>query len=204
MSTMEKWKLILRQSVALLALILLACHEARYSGDGKLTDDRFSPSQRFLLALGRIDMSRAGVRTFRLADLPTRDFAIGIQVSGPRPANEPLYDSRPISPVVRITLTDETGRIVIDESRALNEWVWSGSPHESTSFVYLQGLSRDVPISNGVVSPQLIGVKSDAGWGTSFTPRHDGSYLLRVEILDGDQRAQKYAIELRGVTGGWE
>lgn len=204
MSAIDKCRPMLRQTVILLAFILLACHEARYSGDGKLTDDRFSPSQRFSVALGRVDMSRAAVQTFRLAGLPTRDFVLGFQVSDPRPASEPLYDSRPISTMVRMTLTDETARIVVDESRPLNEWVWSGSPRERTSFVYLQGLSRDVPVSDGVVSPQPIGLKSDAGWGTSFTPRRDGRYVLRVEILNGDPRAKKYEIQLKGVTGGWE
>jgi hypothetical protein len=204
MSAMDKCRVLLRRSVVLVAFVLIACDEARYKGDGKLTDDRFSPSQRFVLALGPIDMSRSGVHTFRLAGLPTKDFALGFQVSGPRPANEPLYDSRPLSPVVKMTLTDETGRIVVDESRPLNDWVWSGSPHESTSFVYLQGLTRDVPVSDGVVSPQPIGMKPDAGWGSSFTPRPDGSYVLRLEILAGDPRSQKYAIEVKGVTGGWE
>ena len=198
------WRVNFRQFVVLVVLVLPACHEARYSGDGKLIDDRFSSSQRFLLTLSAVDMSRPGVQTFRLVDLPTRAFTLGFQVSGPRPSSEPLYDSRPLSPVVRMTLTDERGRVAIDQSAPLSDWVWSGSPHESMSFVYLQGLSRDIPVSEGVVSPQPIGVKSDAGWGTYFTPRSEGSYMLRVEIVEGDPRAKNYAVELKGVTGGWE
>jgi hypothetical protein len=195
---------MLRRSVLLVTLVFLACDEARYSGDGKLTDDRFSPSQRFVLTLGRIDLSRRGLRTFRLAGLPSRDFAIGFEVSGPRTANRPLCDSRPISPTVKMTLKDEHGRIVIDESRPLEEWVWSGSPHESTSFVYLGGKSHDVPVGDGFVSPQPIGVKDDGGWGSHFTPRREGKYSLGIEIVRGDPEAQRYGIELRGVTGGWE
>jgi hypothetical protein len=182
----------------------LACHESRYAGDGELTDSPLSPSQRFSLTLGPIDMRHQSATTFTLNRLPARQFIMGFQVSGPRPTADPLYDSRPITALARMSLTDETGRVVIDETAKLEDWVWSGSPHEDTSFVYRAGTARDVPLAGGGVTPQLMGVKADAGWGSSFTPRSNGKYLLRVEILEGDARAGNYQISLKGLTGGWE
>ena len=151
----------------LLLLAFVGCHESRYAGDGKLTDDRFSPSQRFVLALGPIDLNRQATKRYRLVGLPTKQFTLGFDVSGPRgPISEPLYDARPINSVVHLKLTDEQSRVIIDESGSLNEWVWSGSPHESVSFVYRRGVSRDVPIGEGVVTSRAAGEKADAGWGS--------------------------------------
>jgi len=103
-----------------------------------------------------------------------------------------------------MVVTDENGRVVIDESERLKEWVWSGSPHESTSFVYRRGISRDVPNADGSVSPTAVGLKPDSGWGSSFAPRRNGRYELRVEILEGDVQAARYEVTVKGVTGGWE
>jgi hypothetical protein len=195
---------VFKVAVAFTAFVFLACHESRYVGDGQLTDDFFSPSQRFALILGRIDLTRPEVVTFRLARLPEKQFTLGFDVSGPRPTGDPLYDSRPISAVVRFTVTDERGRQIIDETAPMNEWVWSGSPHENRSFVYRQGLSRDVPLGDGFVRPEAVGEKADAGWGTYFTPRANGRYMLRIQILKSDSAAGDYDVTVKGVTGGWE
>lgn len=190
--------------IALAAMAFIGCHESRYSGDGKLTDELFSSSQRFVLTLGHVDLDKPARHTYRLVGLPEKQFTLGFDVSGPRSKNEPLYDARPVNAVVRLTLTDEHSRVIIDEAGPLNEWVWSGSPHENVSFVYRQGVSRDVPTVDGYVSPQAVGEKADAGWGSYFTPRHEGRYTLSVHILQADPSAAPYIVTLKGVTGGWE
>jgi len=129
-------------SVVAIALVCVAasgCHESRYSGDGKLTDDRFSPSERFVLTLGPIDLTKSGATTYRLSGLPKDTFILGFDVTGIASTSTTLYGTEPISAVVRLTLTDERSRVIIDEVGPLNEWTWSGSPHEPAAFVYRQG-----------------------------------------------------------------
>ena len=73
-----------------------------------------------------------------------------------------------------MTLVDERNRLIIDEGGPLNDWVWSGSPHESGVFVYQSGAARDLPMA-GAVTSERIGEKSDHGWGSGFIPHHEGN-----------------------------
>lgn len=190
--------------VALLALLSVGCPESRYTGDGKLSDDPLSPSERFVLTLGTADLSEPSITTHRLSGLPEKSFALGFEISGGPSELQPLYEKEPVSAVVRFTLTDERSRVIIDETAPLNEWTWSGSPHEPAAFVYRGGASRDVPMSGGYVNPQPVGVKPDQGWGTYFTPRSDGRYTLRIEVLKEDPLAGSFVVVVKGKTGGWE
>lgn len=190
-------------AIALVCVAAGACHESRYAGDGTLTDNRFSPSERFVLNLGPTDLAKAGVATYRLAGLPEDSFTFGLEVTGGSSTDKPLYEARPITAIVRFTLTDERARVIIDEVGPLNEWVWSGSPHERVAFVYRGGVSRDVPMP-GYVSPQPVGVKSDGGWGSGFSPRSEGRYSLKVQVLKEDPYAGAFTVTLKGATGGWE
>jgi hypothetical protein len=184
--------------------VLCACPESRYSGDGELTDDRFSPSERFVLTLGPTDLTKPVTSTYRLAGLPKDHFVVGFAVSDGSSTGMALHETRPIKAVIRLTLTDEYSRVVIDETGPLNEWTWSGSPHGKVSFVYKQGKSRDLPMPGGYVTPQPLDVKQDEGWGSAFMPRPDGEYSLRVQVLKGDALANAYNVTLRSASGGWE
>jgi len=191
-------------AILLTSVVLLGCPASKYSGDGKLTDDPLSPSQRFVLTLGPTDLTKAGTSTYRLADLPQKNFVVGFAVSQGSTTGMTLHETRPIDAIVRLTLKDEASRVIIDEMGPLNEWTWSGSPHSPGAFVYKQGKSRDVPMPGGYVTPEPIGVKPDDGFGSGFTPRSDGRYSLQVQVLTGDPSAGAYTITLTSASGGWE
>jgi len=189
---------------AVLALLLAAgCYEARYSGDGKLTDDGpFAASERFVLDLGELNVTQPNTRTYRMASLPQETLTLGLDVIAP--TGELLYETRPIRAVVRFLLLDEKGRTVVDEAANLDEWVWSWGARERTSFVYRRGSTRDVPIGGGAVEVELTGQKTDEGWGTYFKPRRNGSYILRVEVQRGDPASVNYRTVVRARGGGWK
>jgi len=195
-----------RKGAVVLILILLcgACQQSSYTGDGTLTEDRLSPSRQFVLDLGSIDLSKPSSTTYRVAGLPNTAFTLGLEIV-PRPPRRgrSLYGVRPISVTVRVTLVDEHGRLVIDESGPLSDWVWSASPHESSAFVYRQGASRDLPAA-GVVTSERIGERSDHGRGSGFIPRSDGEYTLRLDVLGTDPVAAEYSVAIKGISDGWE
>ncbi|MFA6955468.1 MAG: hypothetical protein WC538_06305 [Thermoanaerobaculia bacterium] len=154
--------------------------------------------------LGPVDLTKPGVNTFRLAGLPKAYFVLGFDVTGKSPTGTSIYDSRPISTVVRLTLTDEQSRVIIDEVGPLDKWTWSGSPHHAEAFVYRQGEGRDVPLPDGSVGFEALGVKPDEGFGSAFSPRPEGVYSLQIEVVNEDPRASAFVVKAMGKTGGWE
>jgi hypothetical protein len=64
--------LLLASTLAVSVMSLSGCYRvSQYSGDGQLTDNgRFAATDRYVLDLGPIDLTRPGMRTFRLSGLP--------------------------------------------------------------------------------------------------------------------------------------
>jgi hypothetical protein len=190
-------------AVATIAILALACNEAGFEGDGKLSERALSPSRRFVVHLGTIDASRRTKARFGFRGLPEREFTIGLEVASSRPATGLVYELRPISPTIRMTLSDEVGRVIVSESGPLKEWEWSRTDHGTNAFVFRRGVTRDVTVGR-VAHPQREGLKADGGWGTSFSPRRAGRYALTVEVLNGDPNAATYNVTVTGQSGGWE
>jgi len=202
----EKWRHRERAVVLILTILFAGCQRSSYTGDGTLIEDRLSPSRRFVLDLGSVDLSKSSSTTFRIEGLPSTAFTLGFEIV-PRPPRQgsSVFGVRPISVPVRVTLVDEHGQLVIDESGPVNDWVWSASPHESSAFVYRQGASRDVPTAGAVTSERIrIGEKFDHGWGSGFIPHPEGKYTLRVDVLGTDPVAAEYSVAIKGISNGWE
>lgn len=97
-------------------------------------------------------------------------------------------------------MTNDNGKLVIDEEKKLNDWVWSGAVDNiDRSFIYLSG--QYVPNSNPL---QQAAVKEDGGWGSYFFPRDKTAYKLKIEIVEGDTNSSQYTVIPQARSGGWK
>lgn len=154
-----------------------------YSGDGRFVDNGpLMYSMRYVLDLGPIDLETQNTRSYRLSELPTAQFVVGIDISEPSPTSVrgPRPDHRGR---VRVELKTSTGAVVISENEPLNEWVWSYGLGGSTSSLYLRGESKDVPIPGGA-RPEQVGEKASGGWGTYFKASSRETYTLLIEVVE--------------------
>jgi hypothetical protein len=75
---------------------------------------------------------------------------------------------------------------VVLEEGALNSWTWGNVALLPESSYYRPGETQYIPIRPGVTRPEAIGKKYDHGWGSFFVPRKDATYILTLEILNGE------------------
>lgn len=164
------------KAIVLILILCAACQQSSPAGDGTLTEDRFSPSRRFVLDLGPVDLSKPSSTTFRIANLPSTAFTLGFEIV-PRPPRQSrsLFGVRPISAPVRVTLVDELGRLVIDERGPLNRWVWSASP--KVVHLYTEGASRAMSLRRARLRLNGLGKKSiKAGAAGSVRVRMESTH----------------------------
>jgi hypothetical protein len=193
-----------RRATLAIAGAACACARADYTGDGTLerVESRsFLCSDRYFVQLGSLDLSRRAASSYRLAGLPDTEFTLGIVIAQPKTSG----DSVPIDAVrasVRMELRDERGRSVVLTDGRLSDWTWSTDFKRPTNaFVYRRGEARERDLGNGTTTSERIGVNTDSGWGTSFTPRTGGHYRLEVVVEEGDAAATQYDVSLRADGG---
>jgi hypothetical protein len=168
-----------RREVAVLAVASFClvtspacCDSPWYTGDGTVVSQGLG--SKFELDLGSIDATKSLRQSYRMAGFTPHDLVVGFRVTGKRPDMQ-----------IRVSLTNSRGEAVIQEQATLSDWVWSYAASQPDSyFVYRRGLSRDVPIGNGAVTIQQVGVRADGGWGTYFHPRRNERYALLIEVIE--------------------
>ena len=163
------------------------------------------PSSRYVATLARVELTRPSIFTMTLRGLPSERFTLGLDIVATKRQSAPLYEAHPIHSEIAVTVVDEQDEVVISERQPLAKWVWSGwAGDKGSSFVYLRGESRGVPISAGSVREESIGVKADGGWGTYFQPRRSATYRITLEgaVPDADAATYLATAVLKG--GGWK
>jgi hypothetical protein len=180
-----------------------------YSGDGSLTDNGpLAATDRYVLDLGVVDLSKGGERAFRLAGLLSTEFAIGLEIlrtDGGRILGADGEIDKSIRTVVRLRLENERQQIVFDHSAPLSEWEWGvARTQEEKAFVYLRGAVTFVPVRQGVTSYTPMGVGPDGGWGTYFSPRDAATYTLRFQALSPRASNWPSSVRLIAKGGGWK
>jgi hypothetical protein len=165
---------------------LVACYRLSwYDGDGQLTDAGWQAIEgnRYKLDLGAVDLTVPGTRTYRLDNLPSAEFTVGLEIL----EGEPIQmNSAPpgLLSLVRIELTNSNDQVAILEEGPLDTWVRSYALGHATSFLYRRGESKDIPIGNGATQGERIGIKAENGWGTYFTAGRSGTYSLKFQVID--------------------
>jgi hypothetical protein len=173
--------MIARASFAALVLALVGCDAAgSYRGDGKLIDNGlFAATDRYVLELGPARLETAGTASYRIENLPEREFVLGIKLTRPSKAATSM-DSRPVQAVVALELRDHNGTVVLRREGPLNEWTWNIPATDDWAFIY----GREAP-------------------STYFTPRN-GALRLTFAVAKADPSATAYAPMIVAKSGGWK
>lgn len=157
-----------------------------YRGDGHLTDHGWlTLSPRYVLDLGTVELSHTAKHSYRLVGLPEERMTIEISIhelsTTERERPRPNHPSQ-----VRLVLETSDHQLVILEEGELNSWSWGTAALRPESSYYRRGEMKYIPIRPGVTRPEAIGEKFDRGWGSSFVPRKDVTYILTLEVLSGE------------------
>ena len=172
---------------------LMACgySERSYQGDGILTDRGwYSGSDRYVLDLGVSDLTKAGRRSYTMANLPPERLAVGLQLL-PRSSTEKLGQDRrlPFNPIVRLRMASSS-TVLIEDERLLDDWIISTVGWDSfPAFAYCPG------------AKDAWNEEPGTAWGCIFKPKTDERYTLTVEIVRPDPGALPFSIKLL-IKGG--
>lgn len=183
--------------LAAVAVLFGCAPEARhqgYRGDGRFVDHgERAAAMRYVVDLGHLDLATAGSREFTMSGLPGEEFTIGLDVRAHAEPAEPMYQTHPLNPTLRLEVIDERGQTIVSETAPLVDWTWSGSGGvTSRSFVYLRG---DIARMSGV---------SEAGRTSYVAARPEGRYRVRFTVVRPDLRAAGYSVTARAFGGGWK
>jgi hypothetical protein len=179
----------------LVAVGLASCYRSSsYDGDGQLTDAGWPAIEgnRYKLDLGPVDLTVPGIRSYRLHNLPSAEFTVGLEII----ENEPIQmnSARPDHPsLVRLELKNSNDQIAILEEGPLDTWVRSYALGEVTSFLYRRGESRDISNGNGGTQGERLGIKAEKGWGTYFTAGRSSTYIIKFQVIDPRSAAKTAA-----------
>ncbi len=129
---------------------------------------------RYVVDLGRIDLSRPNRQSFKMRGLPSVEFTMGL-----RQVNVSAGCDATAFGAVRVALNVQAddGAVVVAENAPLADW--AASPH----LVYRRGAERQEPRPGGAVEFVRTGVRASGGWGTYFTPRSHTTYVAQLEVI---------------------
>lgn len=194
MPSMRTSMLVPAMCVALLPMA--ACDLPHsYRGDGTFTDFGLgTATERYVVDLGPIDLSRPNQRSFRLLGLPSVEFTVGL-----RQVNVSAgCDAAALGAVhVRLEVKAGDGAVVVAEDGPLSTWI------NSSHLVYRPGIELEEPKPGGVIHLVRTGVRASGGWGTYFTPRLFAPYFATFEVVDA-QGASGCESRLVLLGGGWK
>lgn len=169
--------------LASLALVLMmACDSVgKYSGDGKLTDSgAMAAIDRYVLDLGPVSLRSTGVKAYKIQNLPSTSFVVGIDIR-PLTASFAALEKKPVNTTVSISLVGHNGGVIFAKAAKLDTWTWSIPSTGDFAFVYLEGEQ-----------------------GSSFTPKGNVPYSLKLEVVSPDTGDYQYEAVLLAKSGGWK
>lgn len=176
---------LLIQFIGVVIFMFTGCYsESDYSGVGKLTDNGPSAAtDRYILDLGTVDLSKPGTTTYRIANLPATNFVAGIDFSV-ESTNQEIISNNNLNTIVSISLTDSNGNEIFNNNGKLATWTWSKKSIEPTkAFIYGSGSGLEQ---------------------TYFDPKPHDTYVLKFTVLAIDSTHIKHEATLKLKSGGWK
>lgn len=142
-----------------------------YSGDGQMIDNGpLAATDRYVVNLGPIDLTKKGMRSYRLINLPPENFECGIDLSAPA-ATRIQWEEKKIQATVSMDIVGEDGDVLMHVTGSVRDWTWSMyMSGETNAFLYVQGPP-----------------------GSFFNPKKDRAYRLDVSVIEPD--ASHFGIE---------
>jgi hypothetical protein len=153
----------------------------KYSGDGKLTDSGVTAAiDRYVLDLGPLPLRSKATKTYRIENLPSTSFVVGIDIR-PSSSNFAALEKKPINATISISLIGPNGDVMFARESKLDTWTWSIPSTGDFAFIYVEGQQ-----------------------GSSATPKPNVPYILRLEIVSPDAGSYDYEAVLLAKSGGWK
>jgi hypothetical protein len=164
------------------AALLVACDSVqKYSGDGKLTDSGVTAAiDRYVLDLGPLPLRSKATKTYRIENLPSTSFVVGIDIR-PSSSSFAALEKKPINATISISLIGPNGDVMFARESKLDTWTWSIPSTGDFAFIYVEGQQ-----------------------GSSATPKPNVPYILRLEIVSPDAGSYDYEAVLLAKSGGWK
>lgn len=174
-------------------------------GDGMASDaGPWYAMNRYVVELANLRQPELTSLKLQLTSLPEVELTLGFDIHASS-SRETILDTKPISALAHLLVVNERSEVVIDQRAPLDRWVWSGAvSRKSETFVYARGDWREIPIGPGTVRQERANIKADEGWGTYFTPRHDGRYTVTLSIQGRDPRVKLDDFRFVAYGGGWK
>ncbi|MGE0278700.1 MAG: hypothetical protein AB7R40_25155 [Nitrospiraceae bacterium] len=181
-SSFVRGSLLLWCLASLVLALVMACDSVeKYSGDGKLTDNGVTAAtDRYVLDLGPLLLRSKGVKTYKIQNLPSTSFVVGIDIR-PSSPNFAALEKKPVNSTLSISLVGQDGGVLFAKKSNLDTWTWSIPSTGDFAFVYLEG-----------------------DHGSSFTPKGNAPYSLNLEIVSPDIGSYQYEAVLLAKSGGWK
>lgn len=177
--------ILLIQFIGVVIFMFTGCYsESDYSGVGKLTDNGPSAAtDRYILDLGTVDLSKIGTTTYRIANLPAANFVAGIDFSV-ESINQEIISNNNLNTSVSISLADSNGEEIFNKNGRLANWSWARKRIEPTkAFIYGSGSGLEQ---------------------TYFDPKPHAEYVLKFTVLKIDSTHIKHEATLKLKSGGWK
>jgi hypothetical protein len=164
----RKSLIIMLVGIVIIAILTHCYSKSHYSGDGELIDNGpLAATDRYVLDLGVVELNKKGSYTFKIENLPTVNFVIGIEIQV-SPKDQNVLENQIVKPIISLELLNPQTAQVIHNQSSLDTWTWSVKGMGNTAFVY----RREFP-------------------STYFTPAPDGLYNLRIVIVRPDSSDMK-------------
>jgi hypothetical protein len=122
--------------IAMIAILSYCYSKSYYSGDGELIDNGpLAATDRYVLELGIVELNKKGIYTFKINNLPTVNFVIGIEIQV-SPKHQSVLENQNVKPIISLELLNPQNMQVIHNQSSLDTWTWSVKGMGNTAFVY--------------------------------------------------------------------
>lgn len=166
--------------LASVALLASCFAEWRYDGDGQLVDHgMWEANHRYVLDLGKLDLSDSKPRRFRMSRLPEREFVSGLLVT-PRTNDGSLPEDLGTT-LVSVRVADSKGDVIMSVSKRLREWTRTSGFDYADAFLY--------------------GGDDAPSW---FTPVNGDTYWLTVSVSPDSAGLPSLQAHVVLRSGGWK
>lgn len=171
--------------VGIVIFMLTGCYsESDYSGDGKLVDKGpFASIDRYVLNLGSVDLNKIGRTTYRIANLPSKNFIAGIDFHAGL-GNQKIIANKKINTFVSLTLLDSAGEKIFNKKERLVNWTWA---------------QRRSELTKAFICGRGSGLQE-----TYFAPKPHAEYILTFTVLQIDPNKPKHYAALVLKSNGWK
>ncbi|MCF6226395.1 MAG: hypothetical protein L3J22_08875 [Xanthomonadales bacterium] len=180
---MKNLNILKQMFCCILLLFVMAGCDLQYTGDGDFIDKGSKvATHRFILNLGEINLNQKKSYKFKLKNLPSTRFTIGLSFVFDKPTKiaYQLSETRPNNAVISFKLMDNNEIITAMSNKKISSLTWSQQANnKSGAFIYSRNHSY-------------------------FLPDNSKEYILTLDVNMQNTKQQVSTVELVLRGGGWK